>query len=130
LQWKEGIVELVVRGADGVPANLQPIEVVERKGIGHPDTICDALAERITLRLCRYYLERFGAILHHNVDKILLCGGSARPAFGGGEILEPLELYLAGRATREYRGEQIPVDDIAVHACREWLTTHLPALDV
>lgn len=59
-----------------------------------------------------------------------MCGGSARPAFGGGEILEPLELYLAGRATREYRGEQIPVDDIAVHACREWLTTHLPALDV
>jgi S-adenosylmethionine synthetase len=123
-------VDLVIRGADGAPPNLQPIEVVERKGIGHPDTICDALAEGITLGLCRYYLERFGAILHHNVDKILLCGGSARPAFGGGEILEPLELYLAGRATREYKGERIPVDDIAVHACREWLTAHLPALDV
>jgi S-adenosylmethionine synthetase len=104
--------------------------VVERKGIGHPDTICDALAEQISLKLCRYHLRRFGRILHHNVDKILLCGGSARPAFGGGEVLEPLELYLAGRATMDYEGERIPVADLAVDACREWLNAHLPALDV
>ena len=67
---------------------------------------------------CRYYLERFGTILHHNVDKILLCGGSARAAFGGGEVLEPLELYLAGRATSEHRGERIPVAEIATEASR------------
>ena len=104
--------------------------MVERKGTGHPDTICDALAEHISLAFCRYYLQRFGRILHHNVDKILLCGGSARPAFGGGDVLEPIELYLAGRATRHYDGEVIPLDDLAVEACRRWLSTNLPALDV
>ena len=104
--------------------------MVERKGAGHPDTICDALAEQISRAFCEFYLQQFGIILHHNVDKILLCGGSARPAFGGGEILEPIELYLAGRATRNFRGVVIPLDDLAVAACRAWLITHLPSLDV
>ena len=74
------------------------IEVVERKGLGHPDTICDALAENLSRTLCAEYRRRFGAILHHNVDKALLCGGRAAPAFGGGVILAPIEIYLSGRA--------------------------------
>ena len=88
------------------PATL-PIEIVERKGVGHPDTICDALAESLSVALSRFYLDRFGAILHHNVDKALLWGGAARPRFGGGEVLQPIELYLAGRATAEIGGARV-----------------------
>ena len=62
------------------------VEVVERKGLGHPDTICDAIAEALPRSLCHEYRQRFRAILHHNVDKALLCGGSAAPAFGGGTV--------------------------------------------
>ena len=105
-------------------------EVVERKGLGHPDTICDALAEEVSLGLSRYYLERFGLILHHNVDKVLLRGGSARAAFGGGEVVEPIEIYLAGRATHHYRGVDVPVESLATEASREWLKSHCHALDV
>jgi S-adenosylmethionine synthetase len=74
------------------------VEVVERKGLGHPDTICDALAETFSRNLCREYRRRFGEILHHNVDKALLCGGRAAPAFGGGSVLAPITIHLAGRA--------------------------------
>ncbi len=123
-------MDLIIHTAGSASPETLDVEVVERKGLGHPDTICDALAESISVQLCRYYLERFGTILHHNVDKILLCGGSARAAFGGGEVLEPLELYLAGRATSEYQGERIPVAEIATEACRAWIRSHLPALDV
>jgi S-adenosylmethionine synthetase len=93
-------------------------------------SICDALAEESCRNLCLYYLKRFGVILHHNVDKMLLCGGAARPSFGGGEVTEPMELYLAGRATAEHNEERVPVAEIAVEACRAWLRTHLPALDL
>ena len=123
-------MELTVRTAETAWPDAQDVEVVERKGIGHPDTICDALAEEICRALCRHYLQRFGVILHHNVDKILLCGGAARPAFAGGEVTEPMELYLAGRATAEHDGERVSVADIAVDACRKWLSVHLPALDL
>jgi S-adenosylmethionine synthetase len=106
-----------------------PFEVVERKGLGHPDTICDALAEQVSLRLSRFYVEQFGLILHHNVDKVLLVGGESVPAFGGGVIRAPIEIVLAGRATREFRGVPVPIDMLAEDACRTWLAAHLHALD-
>jgi S-adenosylmethionine synthetase len=107
----------------------QPFEIVERKGLGHPDTICDALAENLSRALSRFYLERCGAILHHNVDKALLCGGAARPAFGGGEVVEPVDIYLAGRATTSFEGITIAVEEIAVEASRRWLRENLRHLD-
>ena len=75
------------------------VEIVERKGTGHPDTMCDALAEELSLALCRYYQDQFGLILHHNVDKALLWGGVSQTAFNGGRVIEPMEIFLAGRAT-------------------------------
>lgn len=103
-----------------------PVEIVERKGHGHPDTLCDAIAERVCVALCNAYIERFGTILHHNVDKVLLVGGSAHPRFGGGEVTAPIEIYLAGRATTQWRGVTIPVDELAIAACREVLAERIP----
>ena len=105
------------------------VEIVERKGIGHPDTICDALAETLSRNLCQEYQRRFGEILHHNVDKALLCGGRAVAAFGGGSIIAPISIYLAGRATAEFGGKTIPIREIAVEGSRTWLKANLHALD-
>jgi S-adenosylmethionine synthetase len=123
-------MELVIQRLETPSPDALPLEIVERKGLGHPDSICDALAENLSIALSRFYLERFGIILHHNVDKALLCGGAARPAFAGGEILEPIEIYLAGRATVQHEGVRIPVDEIAVEASRAWLNANLRYLDV
>lgn len=112
------------------PVAAAPVEIVERKGIGHPDTLCDALADQFSVTLSRFYRERFGFVLHHNVDKGLLWGGAARPAFGAGEILEPIEIFLCGRATLEYRGVRVPVEELAIEGARVWLREHLHALDV
>ena len=105
------------------------IEVVERKGLGHPDTICDALAETLSQNLCREYRRRFGQIFHHNVDKALLCGGRAKPAFGGGSVLAPITVYLAGRATANVGNEIVKIKDIAIDGSRSWLRRNLHALD-
>lgn len=118
--------QLIVSPLEAADAS---VEVVERKGLGHPDTICDALAETLSRNLCREYRRRFDTILHHNTDKALLCGGRAAPAFGGGEVLEPIAIYLAGRAITEVGGDRIPVRDIAVEGSREWLRANLHALD-
>jgi S-adenosylmethionine synthetase len=105
------------------------VEVVERKGAGHPDTICDALAETLSRNLCREYQRRFGSILHHNVDKALLCGGRAAPAFGGGSVTEPIRIFLAGRAASSVGGEVVPIEEIAVEGSGAWLRANLHALD-
>lgn len=122
-------MELVLSPIDAPAGAAAPVEVVERKGLGHPDTLCDALAEELSRNLSRFYLERFERILHHNVDKALLFGGASQPAFGGGKITAPMELYLAGRATTAVGGAPLPVEELVVEGSRRWLRNHLRALD-
>jgi S-adenosylmethionine synthetase len=82
---------------------VPPFEVVERKGLGHPDTLADGISEAISRSLCRYYLEESGQILHHNVDKVLIIAGQSAPSYGGGRILKPPSVVVGGRASRLQR---------------------------
>lgn len=123
------IMQLLIGSLERFPRATNDVEIVERKGLGHPDTICDALAEELSVALCRYYLDHFDLVLHHNVDKVLLWGGVSRPAFGGGEILEPMELFLAGRASSSFGGIEVPVAEIAESVCHDWFRKNLHALD-
>ncbi len=79
---------------------VPPFEVVERKGLGHPDTLADGISEAISRALSKFYLDEFGQILHHNVDKVLIIAGKSAPQFGGGSILKPPSVVVGGRATR------------------------------
>jgi len=119
-----------VDGASGMAIEDQDIEIVERKGIGHPDSICDGVAEHVSQALARTYLERLGTVLHYNTDETQLVAGTADPAFGGGEVLEPIYLLIVGRATKTYEGERIPAERIALEAAREYLDDTFPHLDV
>lgn len=107
----------------------QAFELVERKGRGHPDTICDAIAERISTALSRTYLERFGRVLHHNIDKNLLVAGRSAPRLGGGAVLEPMRLILGDRATTSYGGQQVDVDAIACAEAAAWFREGLRFVD-
>jgi S-adenosylmethionine synthetase len=121
-------MQLVI-GRSAAPPGDREVEVVERKGLGHPDSICDALAEAFSLELCRFYRERMGGILHHNVDKALLVAGRSQPRFGGGQVLEPMRIVLAGRASLERGGIDLPVAELAEQSVRRWLGRHLHAFD-
>ena len=122
-------MRLVVSSYDTPTLAERGVEVVERKGLGHPDTICDALAERLSVALSRFYIDKFDFILHHNVDKVLLWGGTSRPSFGGGEIIAPMELFFAGRATRSVAGIEVPIEEITLEASRKWFRDNFHALD-
>jgi len=78
------------------------LEIAERKGVGHPDTLSDLIAEEASQALCRFYLKEAGAVMNHNVDKALLVGGEAEPAFGGGRIVSPMEIIITGRAVKSF----------------------------
>lgn len=107
----------------------EDVEIVERKGIGHPDTICDNVAEQVSIALSRYYLEEFGAVMHHNVDKGLLVAGIADPSYGGGKVVKPIEVIIAGRGIKDKNGSSLPIDEIAVEAVNKWLRRNIRHLD-
>ncbi len=97
------------------------VEMVELKGDGHPDTLCDTVCEAASKVLSQYYLKHFGHVLHHNVDKGLLIAGKAQPAFAGGKIIQPVKIIIAGRATTHMDGKKIPVDRIVTTSARNVL---------
>jgi len=103
------------------PVEEQAIEMVERKGLGHPDSLCDGIAEAVSIALCKEYKKKCGIILHHNTDKVQLIAGRSNPKYGGGEVISPICILLGGRATREFEGEEIAVDAVAIRAARKYL---------
>ncbi len=119
-------MSLVLEALRETPVVRRRIELVERKGLGHPDTICDALVEAISLALNRMYLAEAGQILHYNVDKALLAAGQCRKGFGWGEITQPMELMIGDRATFELDGRRMPVEETVGAAVEAWVATHLP----
>ncbi|TXH38872.1 MAG: methionine adenosyltransferase [Rhodospirillaceae bacterium] len=105
-------------------------EIVERKGLGHPDTICDEIAEEFSLALSRNYMKQFKEVLHHNVDKVLLVAGTSNPRFSGGEIVQPMRLILAGRATTTVGNQIVPVTALAQQSTSAWFKKYLPLVDI
>jgi S-adenosylmethionine synthetase len=120
---------ILVEQVPNLPMEEQPTELVERKGVGHPDSICDAIMEAVSVELSRAYRDRFGKVLHHNIDKGLLVAGGATPALGGGTMDEPMRLIFGDRATYEYQGVRIPVGQIAAATAKSWLRGHLRFVD-
>lgn len=105
------------------------VEIVERKGVGHPDFICDAAMERVSVELSRYYIKRFGEVLHHNIDKGLLVAGRVKKGFGGGRVIKPMELVIGDRAAFSLRGKKVPVASIAETTVRGWFRENLRHVD-
>lgn len=100
--------------------------IVERKGLGHPDTLADHLAERLSRVYSRYTLEYFGAVLHHNFDKLALLGGASEVRYGGGRMTDPVRVLVNGRAARTCGGESIPVIELVDAEVRTFFAERLP----
>jgi S-adenosylmethionine synthetase len=117
-------------GHDLVHPESRSLEVVERKGIGHPDTVSDGIAESVSNYYSKYCLEKFGIVLHHNVDKIGALGGLARVEWGSDELVKPTRIMLNGRISSGLGDFKIPVDEICEQAAKHFLATALPNMDV
>jgi len=108
----------------------QGIEIVERKGLGHPDSLCDGIADAVSVALCKEYERKCGMILHHNTDKVQLVAGRSCPEYGGGELISPIYIMLGGRATGDFGGDEIAVDIVTTKATKEYLKKNVRNLDV
>jgi S-adenosylmethionine synthetase len=119
-----------IEALNQIPLEKQQIELVERKCLGHPDSIADGIAESISRALCKTYLEHFGFVLHHNTDQGEVVAGESCPKFGGGKMIRPIYILLDGRATKQFDGVTIPTDAVAVEAAHKYLHSILPELNL
>lgn len=121
-------------GIDEMPVPDRKVEIVERKGIGHPDSVADGIAESVSKELCKMYIKEFGHVLHHNTDETQIAAGKAAPKFGGGTIIDPSYILLVGRATTEVDDgkniKTLPCKPVAIKAARNYLKNNFPNVDV
>ena len=120
---------IVVSELNGCSVDDLPVEIVERKGIGHPDSLCDGIAERISVEYSRWCEENLGLILHHNFDKVQLVAGEVDVHFGGGRMIRPIRIQIAGRGTPSYGGKKVPLEYLAIEAARSHLRETMRYLD-
>ncbi len=120
---------ILIRRLMKTPLEEQELEIVERKGLGHPDYICDAIMDRVSIELNKEYERRFGGILHYNADKSLLVAGETEVRFGGGIVKKPMLLVFGDRATTEYQGVEIPIKEVAIRAAKAWIRENLRFVD-
>ncbi len=121
---------LLIFQSKSTKINESKFEIVERKGLGHPDTLCDTIAEKVSQAYSQYCIKKYGIILRHMVDKIALSGGAARVMFGGGEMQKPIRLYLNCRFTRNFQKESIPYLDIVKEVVYAHFAEVMPLLDI
>lgn len=119
-----------VEALDQIPLEKEQIELVERKCLGHPDSIADGIAEAISRALCKEYLEEFGAVLHHNTDQGEVVAGESMPKFGGGKVIRPIFILIDGRATKRFKDVSIATDAIAIEAARNYLRSLFSTLNL
>lgn len=120
---------IVLEPSATVPVSRREVEYVERKGLGHPDSICDAVMDAISVELCQEYLRTCGRVLHHNLDKSLLVAGQTSPRLGGGSVQVPMRLVVGDRASSVVNGRQIPVGEIVEATAQRWFREHLRYVD-
>jgi len=121
--------KVVVSELNRTPLEKQRIEICERKGLGHPDYICDSIMNQVSVALSKEYVRRFKYILHHNIDKGLLVAGQTEVKFGGGEVKEPMLLVFGDRATIFVKDEKVDIDEIASNTAKDWFRKNLRFVD-
>ncbi len=109
--------------------SARKVEIVERKGLGHPDTLCDGIAETVSLDFSKFCIKKFGFVLNHMADKIGLIGGLSDVKFGEGQIKSPIKLLLNARFSKSYNNEAIPFKEIALKSARAYVENIMPLVD-
>ncbi|MEM2960399.1 MAG: methionine adenosyltransferase, partial [Candidatus Bathyarchaeia archaeon] len=121
--------QVVITEINRMPLEKQKIEICERKGLGHPDYICDCIMNEVSVALSKEYIRRYDSILHHNIDKGLLVAGEARVQFGGGKIEKPMLLIFGDRATLSVGDTHVDIEKIAIRAAKNWFKRNLRFVD-
>jgi S-adenosylmethionine synthetase len=119
-----------IEALNQIPLEKQRNELVERKCLGHPDSLADGIAESISQALCKTYLDEFGVVLHHNTDQGEVVAGESCPKFGGGRMIRPIFILIDGRATKQFNGVTIPTDAVAVEAATSYIHKIIPDLKI
>lgn len=84
-----------------VDSRIKDIEIIERKGIGHPDTLADGIAEELSRKFC---LSK-GILERYFFDGVLIYGGESEAYFKGGKLKQPIKITIPAMMPHNHNNE-------------------------
>ncbi|MFN7161177.1 MAG: methionine adenosyltransferase [Candidatus Gracilibacteria bacterium] len=103
-------------------------EVVERKGVGHPDSLADALANEVSIAYSKYCLENIGVIPHHNIDKLYIGAGHYKNDYGVCERLSPIIVRVNGRMSSVFGNVDLDIQQLQSSSIQNYLRHVMPSI--
>lgn len=117
--------KIFIESTNDTPTFKKQFEIVERKGLGHPDTICDLVMDKVSIELSKLYIKETGSIQHHNMDKTMLVAGQTENRFGGGKVIKPMKLIVGDRVTFLSDNHKVPIGDFIITTAKCWFEKNL-----
>ncbi len=108
--------------------SLEEFEVVERKGVGHPDSLADALANEVSISYARHCLDTIGVIPHHNIDKLYIGAGHYKNDYGICERLSPVIVRINGRMSSNFGDTDLNIEHIQTSAVMNYMSHVMPTI--
>lgn len=120
----------IIINSDYNDPNNCNIEVVERKGLGHPDSLADMLAKECSRAYSKFCIDNFGCVLHHNFDKLYIGAGCFRYENNCMKMYDKVKVFLNGRASNTMNGKTIDLEKLLKPVIKKYIHSILPRLDV
>jgi S-adenosylmethionine synthetase len=98
------------------------IETVEKKGIGHPDVLADAVAEEVSLTVSNYFLKKYGFIPRYNTDQVSINGGIVDFGFGSGKVVKKATITIVGNMPYLDRNDHDDIFPLAENSIFSYLS--------
>lgn len=108
--------------------SLESFEVVERKGVGHPDSLADALANEVSIAYSRHCLDVIGVIPHHNVDKLYIGAGHYKNDYGVCNRLSPVVVRVHGRMSSVFGDVDLGIEELQISAVQKYMRQVMPTV--
>lgn len=106
----------------------ESFEVVERKGVGHPDSLADALANEVSIAYSRHCLNTIGVIPHHNVDKLYIGAGHYKNDYGVCDRLSPVVVRVHGRMSSVFGDVDLGIEELQISAVQRYMRQVMPTV--
>ena len=119
----------IIISSEYISPEKSEIEIVERKGIGHPDTLADGIAEAISIEYSKVCIEKFGHVLHHNVDKLYIGAGKVERDFGKYKVIEPIKIVVNGRMSDMFGNQKLDIKKIQIESAKKYIKQIIPQID-
>lgn len=97
------------------------VEIVECKGVGHPDSLVCQIAESVCLGISNFHRKKYKIIPRFNIDQVEINGGEIEVKFRKNKLITPGRISITGKVACFLPGDMELINKIVVEETKKIL---------